>query len=258
MRLSIVIPAYNEITTIEELLIKVQQVDLGNIDKEIIIVDDYSRDGTREILQSMRDAQENKNNQIQVESNGLLNISNLKIIFQEVNTGKGGALRAGISNATGDIVIIQDADLEYNPHEYLKLITPIIENKADVVYGSRFMGKQNLDNLYLWNYIANKVLTYLSNIFSGLKLTDMETCYKVFKRDIIQEIKIEENRFGFEPEITAKIAKLNVKLVEVPISYNARKFEEGKKIGWRDGFKALYSIGKYNLFRRKSKSNSTR
>jgi glycosyltransferase involved in cell wall biosynthesis len=198
---------------------------------EIIIVDDCSTDGTEIILRN--------------EISSLVD----KIIYHDVNQGKGAALRSGIKFATADIVIIQDADLEYNPQEYPYLIEPITANKADVVFGSRFMGGKPHRVMYFWHRIGNGLLTLLSNIFTNLNLTDMETCYKVFRREIIQSITIEENRFGFEPEITAKIAKLHCRIYEVGISYYGRTYEEGKKIGWRDGVRAIYCILKYNLFK---------
>jgi len=200
------------------------------MDKEIIIVDDFSTDGTREILQ-----------------NEISNSVDL-IIYHEKNQGKGAALRTGISHATGEIIIIQDADLEYDPKEYPILVNPIINNDADVVFGSRFMGGRPHRVLYFWHSIGNKFLTLTSNVFTNLNLTDMETCYKVFRKEIIQSINIQEDRFGFEPEITAKIAKLDCRIYEVGISYNGRKYEDGKKIGWKDGFRTLYCILKYNLF----------
>lgn len=228
MKLSVIIPCYNEKKTILNIVNAVRESDF--LDKEIIIVDDCSTDGTREILQ-----------------NEISDSVDL-IIYHEKNRGKGAALRTGISHATGDIVIIQDADLEYDPKEYPILVNPIINDLADVVFGSRFMGGRPHRVLYFWHSLGNKFLTLASNVFTNLNLTDMETCYKVFRKEIIQSIRIEENRFGFEPEITAKIAKLDCRIFEVGISYNGRKYEDGKKIGWKDGFRTLYCILKYNLF----------
>lgn len=227
MKVSVVIPVYNEKDTIQQIYEAVKAVDL---DKEIILVDDCSTDGTREILQTLRD-------------------DTARIVLHERNQGKGAALRTGFRNATGDIVIIQDADLEYDPGQYPKLIRPILEGKADVVYGSRFMTGEYRRVLFFWHMVGNKVLTLLSNMFTNLNLTDMETCYKVFRREVLEKIQIEEDRFGFEPEITAKIAKLDVRIYEVGISYSGRTYKEGKKIGWKDGVSALRCIFKYNLLR---------
>jgi glycosyltransferase involved in cell wall biosynthesis len=198
--------------------------------KEIVIVDDCSTDGTKEILKK--------------EIEPLVE----KIIYHDVNKGKGAALSTGFKYVTGDIVIIQDADLEYNPKEYPQLISPIIEGKADVVYGSRFIGGQERRVLYFWHMIGNRILTLLSNAFTNLNLTDMETCYKVFRRDVIQQIDIKESRFGFEPEITAKVARMKLKIYEIGITYSGRTYQEGKKINWKDGLRAIYCILKYNLF----------
>jgi glycosyltransferase involved in cell wall biosynthesis len=199
-------------------------------DKEIIIVDDCSVDGTREILKK--------------EIEPLVD----KILYHDVNKGKGAALRTGFQYVTGDIVVVQDADLEYNPREYPRLIAPILEGMADVVYGSRFIGGQERRVLYFWHMVGNRFLTLLSNAFTNLNLTDMETCYKVFRRDVIQQIDIKESRFGFEPEITAKIARMNLRIYEIGISYAGRTYAEGKKINWKDGFRAIYCILKYNVF----------
>lgn len=229
MRLSIVIPCFNEVSTIENIIDAV--IASPYPDKEIIVVDDCSTDGTTQKLKTV------------LGPSGKVH----QIIFHDVNQGKGAALRTGIAHATGDVVIIQDADMEYDPNEYDLLVEPIAKNKADVVFGSRFLGGHAHRVLYFWHRVGNGFLTLLSNMFTNLNLTDMETCYKVFRREIIQSIKIEENRFGFEPEITAKVAKLHCRIYEVGISYYGRTYEEGKKIGWRDGFRALYCIIKYNL-----------
>ena len=230
MKLSVIIPCYNELKTIDNIIEAVKNSPYNN--KEIIVVDDFSTDGTRDKLKEIE-----KRNGID------------KVIYHQFNQGKGAALRTGIKSATGDLVIIQDADLEYDPNEYVRLIEPIIQNKADVVFGSRFLGSDAHRVLYFYHRLGNGFLTLLSNVFTNLNLTDMETCYKVFRREIIQSIEIEENRFGFEPEITAKIAKLHCRIYEVGISYYGRTYEEGKKIGWRDGVRAIYCILKYNLFK---------
>jgi glycosyltransferase involved in cell wall biosynthesis len=227
-KLSVVIPVYNERQWIREVIRRVQVVP---IPKEIIIVDDHSTDGTRDILRTL-------------EGEGL------KVIFQPHNQGKGAALRTGFQHATGDVVLVQDADLEYDPAEYPRLIQPILDQKADAVFGSRFIG-DNHRVLYYWHYVANRALTTLSNMFTNLNLTDMETCYKVFRREVLADIRLRSNRFGFEPEITAKIAKHRNpawRIYEVPISYSGRTYEEGKKIGLRDAFNALYCIIRYWLF----------
>jgi glycosyltransferase involved in cell wall biosynthesis len=227
MNLSVVIPCYNEAGTIEKIVAAVRQAPYP--DKEIIIVDDCSTDGSIEILREIVAPQVSL------------------IIYQPVNQGKGAALRAGIRQATGDIIIIQDADLEYDPEQYPKVISPILEGKADVVYGSRFIGSEPHRVVYFWHRVGNGLLTLLSNMFTNLNLTDMETCYKAFRREVIQTIEIEENRFGFEPEITAKIARKGVRIYEVGISYHGRTYMEGKKINWKDGIRALYCIVKYNV-----------
>ncbi|GFO70410.1 glycosyl transferase [Geomonas limicola] len=227
MKLSVVIPIYNEKGTIREIYRAVQAVD---IDKEIVLVDDYSTDGTREILAELAGG-------------------NTRVVLHDRNQGKGAALRTGFQNVRGDIVIIQDADLEYDPAQYHKLVQPILEGKADVVYGSRFCTGEYRRVLFFWHMVGNKFLTLLSNMMTNLNLTDMETCYKVFRREVLEGITIEENRFGFEPEITAKISKMDLRIYEIGISYSGRTYKEGKKIGWKDGFSALKCIVKYNLFR---------
>ncbi|MBW2167411.1 MAG: glycosyltransferase family 2 protein [Deltaproteobacteria bacterium] len=234
-KLSIVIPAYNESKTICLILDKVKNVTLlNNIRKEIIIVNDCSTDNTEDCALKY------------IENNSDLPI---KYLEHDINKGKGAAIRTGIQNATGEYLIIQDADLEYDPDEYNLLLRPILDGHADVVYGSRFMGGKPHRILFFWHTIGNKFLTFVSNIFANLNLTDMETCYKMFKTEIIQNIILKENRFGFEPEITAKISKLkNIRIYEIGISYYGRTYQEGKKINWKDGFRAIYCIIKYGMF----------
>jgi glycosyltransferase involved in cell wall biosynthesis len=229
MKLSVVIPCYNEKNTIREIVERVRRSPVEGI--EIIIVDDFSRDGTRDLLKT--------------EIEPLVE----KVLYHDVNQGKGAALRTGFKSATGDIVIVQDADLEYDPREYPKLIQPILDGRADAVFGSRFMGAGPHRVVYFWHMVGNRFLTLLSNMFTNINLTDMETCYKAIRREVVEKITIEEDRFGFEPEITAKVAKLGCAIYEVGISYDGRTYKEGKKIGWRDGFRAIYAIVKYNLFR---------
>jgi len=227
MTLSVIIPCFNEVKTLNELLAAVKEC--GVEDLEIIIVDDCSTDGTRELLKNLND-------------------DTIKVLYHEFNKGKGAALRTGFKSATGDICIVQDADLEYDPKEFPLLLDPIIKNKADVVFGSRFQSGRPHRVVYFWHRIGNGVLTLLSNFFTDLNLSDMETCYKAFRTEVIKSIDIKENRFGFEPEITAKIAKMDLRIYEVGISYYGRTYDEGKKIGWKDGVRAIYCILKYNLF----------
>lgn len=231
MKISIVIPAYNEVNTLLSIIDSVKNSTIPKeYEKEIIIIDDCSKDGTTELLKSIED-------------------NSIKKFYHTVNKGKGAALQTGFANCTGDIVIIQDADLEYDPVEYYKLIKPIIDDKADVVFGSRFMGGDAHRVVYFWHRLGNGFLTILSNMLTDLNLTDMETCYKVFRADIIKRITLEEQRFGIEPEMTAKIAKLKCRIYEVGISYYGRTYEEGKKIGMKDGFRAVWCIIKYNIFK---------
>jgi glycosyltransferase involved in cell wall biosynthesis len=227
MKLSVVIPIYNEQATLRDVVRHVLSVKL---DIELLCVDDCSTDGSREIL-----------SQLQTE------YPQIRVFFQPVNTGKGAALRLGIQQATGDFIIIQDADLEYDPSEYPILLQPLVEGKADVVYGSRFMGGRPHRVLYFWHRVGNWILTLLSNAITNLNLSDMETCYKAFRREVLQSIKLEENRFGFEPEVTVKIAKQHLRVYEVGISYSGRTYAEGKKIGWRDGVRAVWCLVKYGM-----------
>jgi glycosyltransferase involved in cell wall biosynthesis len=230
MKLSVVIPCYNERQTIEALVQAVRAAPVNEL--EVIVVDDASTDGTRELLQSKPPGWADK------------------ILLQERNFGKGAALRAGFKAATGDVVIVQDADLEYDPKEYPILFAPILENRADVVFGSRFAGGRAHRVVYFWHMVGNRFLTLFSNMFTNLNLTDMETCYKMFRREFLRTITIEEDRFGVEPELVAKIARTEARIYEVGISYYGRTYAQGKKIGWKDGIAAIYAILKYNLFRR--------
>ncbi len=227
-KLSIIIPVYNEKATLGEVISRVQNVDLP-LEKEIILIDDASTDGTREVIEHLPE-------------------ENVVVVFHDKNQGKGAALRSGFAKASGEIVLIQDADLEYDPGEYPKLLQPILDGRADVVYGSRFVGSEAHRVLYFWHMMGNRFLTLLSNMFTNLNLTDMETCYKVFRKEVLEQISIKENRFGFEPEITAKISRLGCRIYEVGISYSGRTYEEGKKIGVLDGVRALYCIVKYRIF----------
>ncbi len=228
--LSVVIPAYNEEKTLESIISRVEAVKLPDLKKEIIVVDDCSRDGTRDVLRKLG--------------------NRCKAIYHTVNQGKGAALRTGFKEVTGDFAIIQDADLEYDPEEYPLLLQPLLDGKADVVYGSRFMGHRPHRVLYFWHYLGNKFLTTLSNVFTNLNLTDMETCYKAFTREALLKFRNElvSNRFGIEPEITARVAKHKLRIYEVGISYSGRTYAEGKKIGWKDGFSAIWAIAKFNMF----------
>ena len=233
MIVSVVIPVFNEMRTLEQVIKRVQA---APVEKEIILVDDYSTDGSRERVQSLGEQ------------------PNVRAVLHDYNQGKGAALRSGFAAATGDVVLIQDADLEYDPNDYPKLLGPIVANDADVVYGSRFAGGETHRVLYFWHSMGNRFLTLLSNMMTNLNLTDMEVCYKVFRREIIQSIDLKENRFGFEPEVTARLARFRkpdgsrLKIFEVGISYAGRTYDEGKKIGWRDGVRAIWCIIRYNLF----------
>lgn len=227
VKLSVVIPCYNELGTIETVIHAVKAAPISNL--EIIVVDDCSTDGTTELLKSNLESQVDR------------------VLYHATNRGKGAALRSGFAAVTGEIAIVQDADLEYDPQEFPLMIKPIVEGRADVVFGSRFAGSQPHRVVYYWHMVGNKFLTTLSNMLTNINLTDMETCYKAFRREVIQAIRIEENRFGFEPEITAKVARMECRIYEVGISYYGRTYKEGKKIGWKDGFRAIYCILKYNL-----------
>lgn len=227
-KLSVVIPVFNEVETIEEIIRRVQASETG-LEKQIIVVDDYSLDGTRAVLEKIKDP-------------------NVKIFYHEKNMGKGAALQTGFAGAEGDIVLVQDADLEYDPREYPRLLAPILDGRADVVYGSRFLGGGPHRVLLFWHYLGNRILTTFSNMLSNLDLTDMETCYKVFKKDVLDRIKLKSKRFGFEPEVTVKCAKLKCRIYEVPISYYGRDYSEGKKIGWKDGVAAIFHLLRYRFF----------
>jgi glycosyltransferase involved in cell wall biosynthesis len=228
MKLSVVMPVYNEKNTIREIVARVLAVDTG-LETELVVVDDFSSDGTRDILRTFDDPR-------------------IKVIYQEENRGKGAALRTGFGQATGDIIIVQDADLEYDPREYRNLLEPILDGRADVVYGSRFLSGPHRVLLF-WHYVGNRILTTMCNVLANLNLTDMETCYKVFKKDVLARINLKSNRFGFEPEVTLKVAKLKVRIYEVPISYSGLDYNEGKKIGWKDGVAAIVHMLRFKFFK---------
>lgn len=231
-KISIVIPVYNELNTLESILDKVQKAKIFGLEKEIVLSDDASKDGTKDLYPQIKEQ-----------------YKNVKVILADKNHGKGAALRVGFEKATGDVIIIQDADLEYDPNEYESMLKPIIDNEADVVYGSRFLGNKPHRVLYFWHYVANVSLTLISNAFTNVNLSDMETCYKVFRKDVLKKFKLVQDRFGFEPEFTARVSKVKgIRIYEVGISYFGRTYEEGKKIGLKDAFQAIYCIVKYNLF----------
>ena len=243
-KVSVVIPVYNEKNTIEEILRRVLD---ATVRREVIIVDDCSTDGTRQMLENMAARQAHGEGEVPATDGGFpITLGDLRILFQEKNCGKGAALKRGFAEAAGDVVIVQDADLEYDPLDYPKLLEPILDGRADVVFGSRFLsGPQRVH--YFWHYVGNRFLTLLSDIFTNLNITDMETCYKVFRREVLQGIRLRSRRFGFEPEITAKVAKGKWRVYEVPISYAGRSYEEGKKITWKDGVQALWCIVRYRI-----------
>lgn len=242
---SIVIPAYNERAYIEEILRRVQAV---RLEKEVLVIDDGSTDGTRELLREFERLQAQGQTEAPIQNGrALLPLKGIHFIFQDRNRGKGAALRRGFETATGQVVLVQDADLEYDPRDYHKLLEPIFDGRADVVYGSRFLGGPQRVH-YFWHYAGNRFLTLLSDMLTNLKLSDMETCYKVFRREVVQSLHLQSDRFGFEPECTAKVARGNWRVYEVPISYSGRTYAEGKKITWRDGLTTLWCILRYNLF----------
>ena len=245
LHLSVVIPVFNERPFIEEVLRRVQDSGLAN---EIIVVDDGSSDGTRQVLEDLHRSQLNGQRDAEIlQGRARLRLDKVQFLFQPKNQGKGAALRRGFERASGDVLLVQDSDLEYDPRDYPKLLEPILDGRADVVYGSRFLGGPQRV-LFFWHYVGNKFLTLLSDMLTNLKISDLETCYKVFRREVIQGMKLRSNRFGFEPEVTAKIAKGEWRVYEVPISYAGRTYEEGKKITWRDGIVTLFAIIRFYLF----------
>lgn len=246
VKLSVAIPVYNEIDYILTVLQRVQQVRLAGMELELVVVDDCSRDGTRELLLEIARLQAAGVREAFLRGE-TVRLDNLRLFFQDRNQGKGAALQRGFAEASGEIVIIQDADLEYDPADYPRLLAPLLDGRAEVVFGSRFIGGEAHRVLYFWHALGNRLLTLTSNFFTNLNLSDMECCYKVFRREVINKIQIEENRFGIEPELTAKVARLGCRIYEVGVSYAGRTYAEGKKIGWRDGIRAVWCILKYNL-----------